>query len=389
MEKLRKRLSRFWKIKYALLSVGFLLLAIGVFFGHILYLKKVAADAINVRRNIVAQITSTPIRDIAKNKDLLRQALELLGVNPLMQKLVTDSNSGNAFDCHQEAHAIGRAGYELDKEKVFSECSASCHSGCYHGAMESFLHEKGTANIAAEVHEVCKIFQTSFSSFECLHGVGHGVLAYYDYDLPEALNQCGKLSTDFERASCYGGAFMENIITGQGYGANPNIHETEYLSDDPLFPCNDIDQSPTIQTECYKMQTSWMLTIFKYDFKKVANACLRVPGNMIHTCFLSYGRDAAGQTLRDPQKMANYCATIPEMYREDCVRGALNVVVDFWGPSLQNQAVDFCKILSGDEKSSCYATLRSRLDDLFTSNEERTAHCNNFESEYKNLCVFK
>jgi hypothetical protein len=361
----------------------------GVFFGHTLYLKKVAADAISTRERAIAKVTSTPIRDLVKNKELLKKALELLGAKSVMQKLVTDSNSGNAFDCHQEAHAIGRAGYEVDKEKVFAECNASCHSGCYHGAMESFLHEKGTADIAAEVHEVCKIFQTSFSNFECLHGVGHGVLAYYDYDLPETLKQCGKLSSDFERASCYGGAFMENIITGQGYGANPNVHETKYLSQDPLFPCNAIDQSDTVQTECYKMQTSWMLTIFKYDFKRVADACLTVPQNMIHTCFLSYGRDGAGQSLRDPQKMANYCAAVPVTYRGDCVRGALNVVVDFWGPSLQNQAADFCKVLNGNEKTTCYNTLRGRLDDLFTSNEERAAHCENFESEYKDLCVLQ
>jgi hypothetical protein len=42
--------------------------------------------------------------------------------------------------------------------------------------------------------------------------VGHGLTALYAHDLRRALTGCDLLNTDFLRSSCYGGAFMENIV---------------------------------------------------------------------------------------------------------------------------------------------------------------------------------
>src|SRR3989338_3366873 len=83
--------------------------------------------------------SSIPIIGIVKDEKLLKQALKNTSVKTLMARLVEESNGGTIFDCHQEAHGIGRVGYTIYKEKAFGECDSSCHSGCYHGAMESFF----------------------------------------------------------------------------------------------------------------------------------------------------------------------------------------------------------------------------------------------------------
>jgi plastocyanin len=311
----------------------------------------------------------TKISDLVRDETLLKKTLQGMTVKKVMTRLVDESEGGSAYDCHQEAHNIGRMGYEIYKEKAFGECNASCHSGCYHGAMEKFLNEQGTEKLAENIDRICKSFPTSFSVFECLHGVGHGVLAYVDYDLPEALKECQKLSDAFGRDSCYGGVFMENILTGQGLGASESDHDTKWVNrEDPLYPCNAIDKDASVQHQCYLMQTSWMLTINNYDFDKVAAECLKAPDSLISVCFKSFGRDAAGHTLRNPQKIVEICNKVPkdsQGYHEECATGAVNVIVDFWGPALRNQAHELCRIIEEPGKRVCYTTLASRIKDVF------------------------
>src|SRR5690606_20446047 len=48
--------------------------------------------------------------------------------------------------------------------------------------------------------------------FQCAHGMGHGLLMLAGYHLPTALEWCDLVSDPWERESCYGGVFMENIV---------------------------------------------------------------------------------------------------------------------------------------------------------------------------------
>jgi hypothetical protein len=339
-------------------------------------------------------LDSIKIRSLVHDEKALAEALNKLGVKSAMQALVTESGGGSIVDCHQEAHTIGRIGYDIYKEKTFQACDASCHSGCYHGAMEKFLNEKGTENLARNIDSVCTLFDTNFGTFECLHGVGHGVLAYLDYDLPEALNECKKLGDGFKTSSCYGGLFMENILTGQGLGASEDVHETRWVNrTDPHFPCNKISTEYEVQFQCYQMQTSWMLTISNYNFDSVAKDCLNAPDNMINVCFKSFGRDAAGNTLRDPAGIIDICAKVPagkdhDANYDQCIVGAVNVIIDFWGPGLKGQATELCKITPGASKNTCYSTLAGRLLGIFNTPEPKRAICETFEPDYKKLCTF-
>ena len=327
---------------------------------------------------------------LTKNDTQLLYWLHILGPEKAMQWLLEHSGGGSLVDCHQPAHQIGRIAYALKGGKAFEKGDASCHSGYYHGAMERLLTEKGTLDLAATIEDTCKIFDTDFGRFECLHGVGHGVMAYHGYDLPEALTSCDKLNTTFAARSCYGGVFMENIITGLGIGAVPD-HDTDWLSDDPYFPCNALDSRYELQHDCYQMQTSWMLKLYDYDFDRVAETCLGAPLQMKPICFRSYGRDAAGHTLRDPAAMTKLCSKVldEENYREECIRGGVNVIIDFWGSALEGQAAEFCSIQLGDEKNSCYAILAARLPELFPGEEDLARACDHFESSFRQNCTTK
>ncbi len=330
------------------------------------------------------------ITAVSKNNELLHETIKKIGIKESMRLLVEESGGGSQYDCHQPAHDIGRIGYAVEKKNAFGGCSADCHSGCYHGAMESFLAEKGTENLAANIVEVCKKFETSFGNFQCLHGVGHGLLAYVDYDMPQAIKECQKLPDSFSQTSCYGGMFMENILTGQGLGASEKKdHTTKWVNKtDPYFPCNKIDKDQALQYQCYQMQTSWMLKLASYDFNIVAKQCLNAPDDIKSVCFKSFGRDAAGHTLRNPQKILDICAKVPQQkdYYMQCLTGAVNVIVDFWGPGLKDQASQLCALTPESHRKNCYQIVAGRLPNLFKEKSDQQKVCQTFEPAYQNLC---
>jgi len=304
--------------------------------------------------------------EVTKDKGVMKEVLHIAGAERTMNELLVDAEEGaTQRDCHQQAHQLGHSAFEMFGATVFEKGDFSCHSGFYHGAMEAFITESGTENLSERIDTLCANFDTSFGEFECLHGVGHGVMAYESYSLPAALDACASLKDEYSQRSCYGGAFMENIVTGQGLGAVPG-HQTKWLSDDPHFPCNAVSKEYLVQYECYQMQTSRMLTISGYNFDTVRDECLQAPENMKNVCFVSLGRDIAGVTLRDPQKMKTMCGALPitSPYYQKCIKGALNVVVDFWGPKLGTQAQEFCDILDPHTRKTCEATLQMRMLDF-------------------------
>lgn len=308
--------------------------------------------------------------DVAGDYDQLELLIRAFGAQAVMERLLVETDGGSVIDCHTEAHEVGRMAYQVYGAEVFETGDESCHSGFYHGAMESFIAEKGTADMAGSIEELCSIFDTTFGLFECLHGVGHGVMAYEDYNLPHALDVCDELSTSFARTSCYGGAFMENVVVAQG-GVSVPGHSTTWISDtDMHYPCNEMLDNETRAEQCYMMQTSWMLYQNDYDFSVVADECEQAPASMQDACFVSLGRDAAGHTLRDPQSINEICAyteTNQENYNS-CVRGAVNVIIDFWGAKHTDQAQQYCEqVPNSVGQEQCNEIVEYRLEEIFTN----------------------
>jgi len=322
-------------------------------------------------QELQSDLSKLNFTNLARDEPTITYWLKILGGDKVMARLISDSGGGATLDCHQEAHLIGRLSYQLFAKEVFHKGSSACHSGYYHGAMEAFLFQQGTQNLSENINSLCSNFPTSFTKFECLHGVGHGILAYENYDLPWALETCRQLKDNFAQNSCFGGVFMENIVTAEGNGAG-NSHQTSWVSTDPYFPCNSIDQSSDIQNQCYLMQTSRMLDIADHNFETVADLCLNVPDSKKDTCFQSLGRDAAGQTLRDPDKILNICSKVDGKFFNDCILGALNVIVDFWGDEQSGQASQFCgKISDNSQKSNCFRQLGGRLGEVFADDLDK------------------
>jgi len=122
------------------------------------------------------------------------------------------SSIGVLTGCHVTIHQIGESAYEKDPnfiENVLERDSLHCRGAYIHGSMKAFfLDMKEQGFELADFEDGCdEISSTEFYPF-CLHGVGHGFVAYYDGNLNSALNDC--VAYQYE-TPCYAGALMEYV----------------------------------------------------------------------------------------------------------------------------------------------------------------------------------
>lgn len=323
-------------------------------------------------------------KEIFSDKNLLKSYVNSYGPKATMEYL--HELSSEFGDCHQSAHTAGHFAYEIYGAEAFQTCSAQCHSGCYHGATEAYFRENGTKDLAKNLGIICGAVTNPFFNHQCIHGVGHGLTAWTSYDVPEALKACDKLPSSQE--SCYTGVFMENVVGGiakdEAKNSGQEAHITQYLSEDPQFPCNVVEEK--YKASCYIFQSSRMMQLFNGDFSQVANACLAAPSQYQSNCFQSMGRDVGGNNRANPTSAIVQCNNAPAgSHRSDCLMGA--VQDSFWDPSGQDLAIGFCKLLINNiEKENCYTIIIERATQVIASKADRQIFCGKVEIPYKQNC---
>jgi len=253
--------------------------------------------------------------------------------------------------CHPIAHVIGRAA--INKYPTVSAAYAQgdpfCWSGYYHGALEGVIAKMGRKNVPNQLNTICQDIEGkerySFDYFNCVHGLGHGLMAFTNTELPDSLKLCDNLEGSWEKRSCYGGVFMENVIVD-----NKN-HVTKYLRpEEPLYPCNAIDDA--YKNDCYLMQTSYMLKVTNNDFQKVFDLCSTVGEIYTATCYQSLGRDASGQNSSNAEITKARCMLGRDKdQRLNCVVGAVKDFISYFHAI--EQANVFCNSLDGELKETC------------------------------------
>ena len=186
------------------------------------------------------------------------------------------------------------------------------------------------------------------NKYNCVHGIGHGAMYINGNELFVSLETCDKLQDGWERSSCWGGVFMENVI------ADNRNHFTKYLKpDDPLYPCNATKDEQ--KSTCYLMQTSYMLKLKGGDFTAVFALCDTVGETYINTCYQSLGRDASGWTISDQVRTKSYCLLGPdERAKLNCVIGAVKDFISYHHSDVE--ANSFCNSLDENLKNICLST---------------------------------
>lgn len=259
--------------------------------------------------------------------------------------------------CHQLTHAIGRTEADIvgDVDQAYAQGDNFCWSGYYHGVMESIVLRIGKPKLAAALPTICAKIRAqrsySFYHYNCVHGLGHGIMAVTSSDLFKSLSMCDLLNDSWEQESCYGGVFMENEMDE----VNPD-HSTVYLKvDQPMYPCTAVAEK--YKEQCYLTQTSHALRVANEDFRTVFNECAAVEAAYVNTCYQSLGRDASGNTSSDIAGTKTNCLYGPtEEARLNCVVGAVKDFVSYYHND--TQANGFCRALDATLQATCQTTKR-------------------------------
>lgn len=327
---------------------------------------------------------SVPAQEIVElfaDDALLIQFMKRYGPEQTV-RLLSEGEAHVPGDCHQRAHVLGRAAFEEFGAAAFALSGHECQAGSFHGATEALFAIRGTANLEQDVATICGGASNAFVRHQCIHGVGHGLMAWTTYEIHDALDLCDRMPTPLDQASCHSGVFMENVVGGLSGAMG---HTTQYLrNDDPHFPCDVVAERYV--PACYFFQTSHMLVVFERDFSKVAQACTETPQEARIHCFLSYGRDVGSATRGDPFGAIQLCDHAPPgPSRVACIEGA--VQDRFWEASGADEALAMCAMLfETAEKDACYSMIIGRARDVFSDPEAFDGFCAKVAPSHRSMC---
>jgi mono/diheme cytochrome c family protein len=272
--------------------------------------------------------------------------------------------------CHRIAHAIGAgalAFYHGNVGRAFVDGSPVCWSGYYHGILERAFAGVSQDDLPAVARRLCAskhVRRTDFIAYQCVHGLGHGLMIYTDYDLPTALATCDKLATPWDRTSCTGGVFMENLQTSYGT-TSPWLK-----GDDPLYPCTTVAKRHKLY--CYLMVTSRILDVDGGDWRKTVGWCRKAEQNWVATCFQSLGRDASGRTLQKPSEIFYICALARDMAGE-CIYGAARDITSMDAGARRSSG--FCSGAPTPDGAHCFNGIGTILGSFSKNPGTRRAAC--------------
>ena len=329
------------------------------------------------------ELNPKALTDLFTNDVLLRQYIRDYGPANTV-KLVEEAGDVVGQLCHERAHVTGRAAYEIFGAAAFALASHECEAGAYHGATEAMFKERGTVNLESDVRVICGGSDVFFFRLQCIHGVGHGLMAWTSYELYDSLDLCDRLETDRDQRACYSGVFMENVVGGL---SGTMGHFTDYLSDDdPHYPCNAL--TDRYVAPCYLYHSTRMLLMFDYDYERVADECANAPDIGRYDCFESFGRDLAASSLGDPAKALEQCHNTVDdaAHRVWCIQGS--VQARFWETDRADEAIEMCSLTTfPQEKEGCSWMIVARARELYPDRHSLEAFCARLETAYQAWCT--
>ena len=264
----------------------------------------------------------------------------------------TEKDKALLDSCHPLIHEIGRAAYEKyeDFGKAMKYQDEGCEAGYFHGVIETRLSKSN--DVFADMETMCDPYpQGSFVSWQCYHGLGHGVMFYTANDLPRSLEMCdvfGKASMQF---ACTNGVFMENFSSDQ------KLHLSEYLKeDDPFYPC--MEQAKRHKQNCYRYAPYYWLNLNGNDYVGALEWCEGAEADFGATCAKGVGAQTMRRHISDPKFVESTCARGTTVQVTPCIEGMVSMYISHH--SSLGPARTLCERLEASNQPACRAEIASQ-----------------------------
>jgi len=306
------------------------------------------------------------------------------GPRPALAQLESMSaeNQAVAADCHRITHRMGSAALTRFKDRVapaFIAGSPVCASGYYHGIVERAFLGQPRDKLAIVARRMCadpQINTKPFLSYQCIHGLGHGLMIYTGYDMPVSLKTCDGLKDQFTQVSCTGGVFMENFTSSYGV-------QSKYLrKSDPIYPCNSVADRHKMY--CYLLVTANLLRVNGYDQRKTAAGCRRSEPAWVDTCFESFGRDVSGIAGTSAKKALASCR-LAGRHESDCLYGVAREIVNADAGPVRGGR--FCAQAPAATRDRCFSGVGSVLASLESEQARLRSKCRDVSGRHAQACL--
>jgi hypothetical protein len=288
-------------------------------------------------------------------------------------------------DCHRIAHTIGAAVLareDGDVSVALAEGDSTCWSGFYHGLLERALAPaRSTGELGRLIRDLCDPVGKNwpaFTHYQCLHGIGHGLMLRTGYQRDLSLGLCTRLPDAWSRQSCDGGVFMEGFSPSLGDKPPP------WDARNPLEPCPSVADIHKLY--CYLQVADNLVRGTNYDWKRIAAACMTEKGERWRAyCFQGFGRQASGNNYGRPAMVARLCLDAGALGEPECVYGAVRDIASQAASGAP--AATFCAKVSDRLRPRCYEGMGTIIATLETEEAEIRNRCTEFARANRNDCI--
>lgn len=316
------------------------------------------------------------------------------------------------IDLHLLGHLIGNALYEEQGLEGIRHCTQDFRNACSHSVVIGAFLEYGDA-VLDSVADACRQAPGGRGAYRmCFHGLGHGVLAYTDYEMDKAIPLCKRAGDAAgmggEYEECVGGVVME-MMGGVHDREIWEAKKDKYFSaTNPLAPCDMAFMPDDMKPICYTFLTPHLFEFVganmasptAEDFKKAFRICATIPQRQNqYECYASFGKEfvvlAQNRDIRKIEDMTDaQLATVGQWcsYAGDeegevgCVESALGSL--YWGGENDISApTRFCGLVSGATQARCFTNLIGQVQYFEPDLSARKEFCSSIPDEYHAQCA--
>ena len=283
----------------------------------------------------------------------------------VLDSVETKGEIDPTFDTHQLAHLVGEATAKRfgANKRAFGLCPQTFNYGCVHGFFIYVLGRSASPTKAAKM--ICDSGGQGplVPTFNCWHGVGHGVMMARGNDLQASLDVCDSLGSASAADGCWQGVFMENVNAVFRDQARPGVFSPHH----PLRPCTRVLDA--YKQECFINQAGWLAHLAGDDIGKASRYCLSA-GKYVSACAQSIGLMVTNPSWQVPfyggtkgKSLAQIawalCMRFPSRLQRDCVLGGVDNLANFDQLDVQHSDA-FCA-LTGRLQGTCYREIGVNL----------------------------
>lgn len=351
--------------------------------------------------------TQLSFKDLSK---YFTQLAETKGAPYAFEVLKVASLSPN-IDLHLLGHVVGDILYRQQGAEGIKVCTQDFRNACSHSIVVGLFTEKGEAALD-QIATICRQAPGQSGAYTmCFHGLGHGILAALDYDMPHTINVCEKTGKS-ESSQCIGGAVME--IIGGGFH-NREIWEKQnkkYLSGkNPLSLCLSDFMPKEARPLCYIYITPHLFEAAggnlagptPQDFKKAFTFCDAISladRTDREACFGGFGkefvvlaknrdiRNIENMTREELAKVYEWCLLAPHQDGVTaCIHNAIQSL--YWGgENDRHVAIRFCSLMSeNSHRSLCFQNLIDAVSFFVKDSDYRKEFCGELPSNFNKDCA--